>query len=39
LPDFRGAYPPVELEAHAQVPRDHPVSLDSGDERVNPIQQ
>ena len=32
-------YPLVELEAHAQLPRDHLVPLDSGDERVNPIQQ
>jgi hypothetical protein len=37
--DFPGAYPPVELEAHAQVPRHHPVPLDSCDEWVKPVQQ
>ena len=32
-------YSPFGLEAHAQVPRHHPVPLDSGDKRVNPTQQ
>ena len=32
-------YPPFGLEAHPQVPRHHPVPLDSGDKRVNPTQQ
>ena len=30
---------PFWSEAHSQVPRHHPVPLNTGDERVNPIQQ
>jgi hypothetical protein len=36
---FSDSYPPFGLEAHSQVPRHHPVPLDSGNEWVNPIQQ
>lgn len=39
LPGFRGAYPPVELVAHIQVPRHYPLPLHFGDQRVNLIQQ
>ena len=34
-----GLYPPIELEAHPQVPRHDPVAFNPGDERVEPVQQ
>ena len=36
---FMAVTPPTELEGHAQVPRHDPVSLNTGDERVQPVQQ
>lgn len=37
---YRGVYPPTKgLQAHAQVPRHDPVPLNTGNERVQPVQQ